>query len=742
METILKNNAELISDTQIYDNLRRTSKKGLISLINKNQLIDLALKYFGVYDDNHTLMGYTCPYSGRLITDFSELDLEHIIPISSNGGTALFNCIPASKEVNGFREKSSKNLIEWWANSKYWDSDAPKRLEKLVNYILDGYEIVFKQYTAEEVETSYLSMNINDNILKEDDDLTIGKSKKKKIDKERKIQSYLGFLNQCITQLNNYNIDTNQISDKIKSLEANNIFQDIDRYTLFQNILQKCIKEKIDKNDRSYLRYSLNLDIMKLMKSISSSNKGEIYNEIGNRLTNIETLLNENNLSLMDYFESLTDISDNNIIYKSISEISDENINLFIKEIKVVFSSKVNIFIQMLNDGNSNILMQRNNETFKGHPNIPIGYFWSSNRNFILSKLKDSDTVAKKLISEWIFSNDLEARTKIFIEMLNDGNSNILMKGSNETFKGHPNIPIRYFWSNNRDFILSKLNDSDIVAKQLINEWNFSNDLEARTKVFIEMLNDGNSNILTQGSNETFKGHPNIPIGQFWHNHKNRNFILSKLNDSDTIAKQLINEWNFSNDLEARTKVFIEMLNEGNTNILKQGNKEAFNGHPDIPVGNFWMNNRGLILSNLKDTDVIAKNLIDEWNFNNNLNEKVNIFIEMLSSGNVEILKAKNDEVFKGHPTIPIGNFWHTNINRTLILSKLFDELMDDSSYDIARKAVLSYFKVNSIEKYYQMQEAKKKKSSEVKKLKKIKEELQNYQDSLEIDQKENRKRA
>ena len=184
------------------------------------------------------------------------------------------------------------------------------------------------------------------------------------------------------------------------------------------------------------------------------------------------------------------------------------------------------------------------------------------------------------------------------------------------------------------------------------------------------------------------------------------------------------------------------MLNEGNTNILKQGNKEAFNGHPDIPVGNFWMNNRGLILSNLKDTDVIAKNLIDEWNFNNNLNEKVNIFIEMLSSGNVEILKAKNDEVFKGHPTIPIGKFWHTNINRTLILSKLFDELMDDSSYDIARKAVLSYFKVNSIEKYYQMQEAKKKKSSEVKKLKKIKEELQNYQDSLEIDQKENRKRA
>ena len=878
METILKNNAELISDTQIYENLRRTSKKGLISLINKNQLIDLALKYFGVYDDNHTLMGYTCPYSGRLITDFSELELEHIIPISSNGGTALFNCIPASKEVNGFREKSNKNLIEWWANSKYWDSDAPKRLEKLVNYILDGYKIVFKEYTAEEVETSYLSMNINGNILKDDDDLTIGKLKKKKIDKERKIQSYLGFLNQCIAQLNNNNIDTNQISDKIESLEANNIFQDIDRYTLFQNILQKCIKERINENDRSYLRYSLNLDIMKLMKSISSSNKGEIYNEISNRLTNIETLLNKNNLSLIDYFESLTDISDNNIIYKNISEISDENINIFIKKIKVVFSSKVNIFIEMLNNGNSNVLMYRNNETFNGHPNIPIGTFWSHNRTFILSKLndsdivakqlinewnfsndleaktkvfiemlnngnsnilmkrnnetfnrhpnipigqfwetnrdfivsklKDSDTVAKKIISEWNFSNDLEAKTKVFIEMLNNGNSNILMKGNNETFnrhpnipigqfwstnrefivsklidsdtvakklinewnfsndleaktkvfiemlndgnsniliqknnetfKGHPNIPIGQFWSTNRDFIVSKLKDSDTVAKQLINEWNFSNDLEAKTKVFIEMLNDGNSNILIQKNNETFKGHPNIPIGQFWST--NRDFIVSKLKDSDTVAKQLINEWNFSNDLEAKTKVFIEMLNDGNSNILIQKNNETFNGHPNIPIGFFWSNNRPFILSKLNDSDIVAKQLINEWNFSNDLEAKTKVFIEMLNNGNSNILMKGNNETFNRHPNIPIGQFWRTN--RDFILSKLFIVLKDNAFHDKARQTVLNYYKVNSIEEYYQKQEAKKKKSSEVKKLRKIKAELENYQDSLEIDQKDNRKRA
>ena len=110
----------LVSEYSIISNLRRTSSKGLFSCLSQHQLNDLALKYFGIYDNNK-LVGYECPYSGKKITSTEDIVLEHIIPISSGGGTTLFNCIPTSVEVNKVSEKGAKHLISWWLNSKYWD---------------------------------------------------------------------------------------------------------------------------------------------------------------------------------------------------------------------------------------------------------------------------------------------------------------------------------------------------------------------------------------------------------------------------------------------------------------------------------------------------------------------------------------------------------------------------------------------------------------------------------------------
>ena len=132
----------LVSEYSIISNLRRTSSKGLFSCLSQHQLNDLALKYFGIYDNNK-LVGYECPYSGKKITSTEDIVLEHIIPISSGGGTALFNCIPTSVEVNKVSEKGAKHLISWWLNSKYWNSSAPIRLEKIIEYLLEAYEITF-----------------------------------------------------------------------------------------------------------------------------------------------------------------------------------------------------------------------------------------------------------------------------------------------------------------------------------------------------------------------------------------------------------------------------------------------------------------------------------------------------------------------------------------------------------------------------------------------------------------------
>ena len=150
----------LVNYSQIKTNLIRTAKLGLISLIDQRQLEDLAYEFFGVKDeegnfvrDEKGSIKYTCPYSGKIIENYDDIVIEHIMPVASKGGTVLINCIHASKEANA--KKSSNNLISWWKNSEYWDKNAPERLEKLGMYMLKAYDIVFEEYEVEYVLESY-----------------------------------------------------------------------------------------------------------------------------------------------------------------------------------------------------------------------------------------------------------------------------------------------------------------------------------------------------------------------------------------------------------------------------------------------------------------------------------------------------------------------------------------------------------------------------------------------------------
>ena len=157
----------LVSYTQIDGNLRRTASVGLISLLNQKQLEELALKYFSKYEDGKLV--YICPYSGQPIKDSKDIVLEHIIPVSSNGGTVLFNCIPTSKKVNGTDEKGARHLLSWWKEKKYY---SPDKLDKLLSYMFEAYDTVFKEYTIEEVENSYNDIDLEEETTTQEADLT------------------------------------------------------------------------------------------------------------------------------------------------------------------------------------------------------------------------------------------------------------------------------------------------------------------------------------------------------------------------------------------------------------------------------------------------------------------------------------------------------------------------------------------------------------------------------------------
>ena len=195
----MSNMKSLVANYQISGNLRRTAKKGLISLLNKKELEKLAIKYYGETNEKGNLIRYYCPYSGEPITDVNKIVLEHIIPVTSNGGTVLFNCIPTSEEVNKSNEKGALHLLSWWTKKDYY---SPEKLDKLLSYIFEAYDIVFKNNTIEQVKNSYDDIDLDEEENnKEADENTTSSNERQKLKEQAKITgiiSYLGFINDCI----------------------------------------------------------------------------------------------------------------------------------------------------------------------------------------------------------------------------------------------------------------------------------------------------------------------------------------------------------------------------------------------------------------------------------------------------------------------------------------------------------------------------------------------------------------
>ena len=422
----------LISDKQINGNLKRTARKGLISLLDKKRLHNLAWKYFGAKDEFGNTIGYMCPYSGKIIHNPKDIVLEHIIPVDSNGGTVLFNCIPTSSEVNKLSEKGAKHLISWWKNSAYWDTTAPTRLESIVNYMLDAYDIVFKEYTLDEVEESYLNIEGINNDIGNNSDLSVDERKESKELKEQAksngITSYLGFILDCINELERNNINTNDIRNRLQSLSDKNIFKDVNKYEMYQNIIQRVIKESLGKDNNKYLTYSLNIDIKKLMNFINLDNESDIYSEIRNRIRYIINILNQNNISLIDYYDNLRDIEDIDILYKDINSLTEEDINNFIANCKIGHKTKINIFIEMIKRAKSK---EELSEIFKNRTTKPfttykkdvtgnyikdktygeIGQFWSNN--------KDKNIIPQLFFTEKYLSSEYDTVRKRVMDYLN-----------------------------------------------------------------------------------------------------------------------------------------------------------------------------------------------------------------------------------------------------------------------------------------------------------------------------------
>ena len=339
---------QLISRSIIYGNLRRTLKRHLLSSKSVFQINDLALKYFGIYNDAGELIGYQCPYSEKKMTNTKKIVLEHIISVNSGGGTTLFNCIPTLEIVNKRDEKGTKHLIEWWTGSKYWNNDAPQRLEKLVQYILESYEITFNQN-----EIGYDDIDVEELGDVGYDQSNDGEANLTTTQEEEQVEStslisYYGFINDALNELKNYT-DVSSYQFRLQTLVGQNFFGNIDMQVKIQEFLKEFIKNKFEFEDRTELRFVLNIDIESLSKSLENYSEGDMFLELEKRINNIEKILDNNNLSLYSFFEDKNVL---NYLNKSVNELTNDDINNLVNEINICAHDKFNKFIDFVLEHN------------------------------------------------------------------------------------------------------------------------------------------------------------------------------------------------------------------------------------------------------------------------------------------------------------------------------------------------------------------------------------------------------
>ena len=89
--------------------------------------------------------------------------------------------------------------------------------------MLEAYDKVFKEYSLEEVENSYLDILVEQDDYVLDENLEYSEYKERKTltkqAKENGIHSYLGFILSCIDALEKFNINTFEIRNKLREFK-------------------------------------------------------------------------------------------------------------------------------------------------------------------------------------------------------------------------------------------------------------------------------------------------------------------------------------------------------------------------------------------------------------------------------------------------------------------------------------------------------------------------------------------
>ena len=645
----------LVSINQVVFNLNRTTDKGLISELYRKQLNKLALKYFGVdKNGNYTdkledIVAYRCPYSNKIITDLSKVQLEHILPVSCKGGTVIFNCIPVLGDANS--SKHDKHLIEWL----YWKGHFDyKNLDRILNYIFEAYDLY--------IEGSIDDDTYDDGLISagyseiQNDDLSVNELKQlNKVWSNNNNITYYQLLLDIISELSNYK-DVSEYNKKLQNLEKQGVFGEINEIEELIKTVQTNFKEILSEDSMAYLKYSMKIDMKRLLKSLKNNNYKE---ELMKRLNYIKELINENKLFLNDYFRNLATIEAINPIYFNLDEIHEEAKNEFVESIKTGYDIKVLMLIDMIKhakdaDAVAELLKAKSTQNFTTYKKDTKGE-WVIDKEY--GKIGTFyDKIQTKNAIQELSKTDLELKDKLDeYYMTTKGGQK-----SNEGTKRRQEIFIN---------MIKHAKDADAVA---------------------ELLKHGGTQKFTTYKGQDENGEWIIDkeyakIGNFYQSGQTKQ-VIQELSKTDLELRDKLDEYYMTTASgqqsvegnKRRREIFIDMIKHAKdadavAELLKQGSTQKFttykgqdeNGEWIIDkeyakIGNYYhYGERKEVIQELSKTDLELRNKMDEYFMNTKSGQKSNegisrrreIFIDMIKHAKdadavAELLKLPSTQKF------------------------------------------------------------------------------------------------
>lgn len=362
---------------------------------------------------------------------------------------------------------------------------------------------------------------------------------------------------------------------------------------------------------------------------------------------------------------------------------------------------KLHAYIELLNNG----LKPKNYDPVTIFSNgTKVNQYWAKNRSKIITELNTNPIynsgyeVAKKTVSDYM-SSLIKNRLKEYIELLNNGI--ITPSYNDETHEFKDGQKIKYFWSNNKDKIISLLNTDPKynrgyeIAKEAIKKYLLSLNQD-KISEYIELLNNG----LIPTSNDshhTFKD--GTKINKFWSNNKDK--IINELttnpkyNSGYEVAKSIISNYLASLNYD-KISNYIELLNK---KVITPKSCDRINTFSNgEPINYFWNNHNEDIINELNTNPKynsgyeVAKEVITKYLESLNI-DKISEYIELINQELITISYYDPKNYFSNGE--PINHFFKTNKEK--IINELNNNPKYQTGYEKAKESLKKFLNKNNI---------------------------------------------